>query len=76
LLSKKLLKHRIKRIRLRKQLRLVNNRTDVEAVRALEELETSERAEDSALTLLESLDSINATVLSHPYFTTKIEFAY
>jgi hypothetical protein len=71
-----LLKHRIKRIYLRKQLRLANNYPDIETVRALKELKTSERVEDLTLTSLESLDSIDATVLSYPYFTTKIEFVY
>jgi hypothetical protein len=42
LLSKKLLKHRIARIRLRKELRRTNNRIDIEAAKELEELDTSE----------------------------------
>jgi hypothetical protein len=76
LLSEKLLKHRMKRIRLRKQLRLANDRTDIEAAKALEEIETSERAEDSALASLESLDGVDAAVPSHPHFTAEMNFAY
>jgi hypothetical protein len=66
----------MKRIRLRKQLRLVNDRTDIEAAKALKEIETSKRTEDSALASLKSLDGVDAAVPSHPYFTAEIGFAY
>jgi hypothetical protein len=71
-----LLKHRIKRIRLRKQLRLANDRTDIEAAKALKEIETSKRTEDSALTSLKSLDGVDVAVPSYPYFTTEMNFIY
>jgi hypothetical protein len=76
LLSEKLLKHRMARIRLRKELRRANDRTDVEAAKELEELDTSEQAEASALASLEGLDGVDAADPEFPHFTAEMDFAY